>query len=249
MGVGEPYAQLPLELQRAVPRPVRLTTAGKIVLAAALLSVPEALVFGAWLYDVARRNLTEAEQRRRAAIATEALVIDLRRSGKSGWRVDYEFEAADGRKHGGSFRVRHGRQGSYRPGSKLKVFYLSETPDVNWPAHMGQGLPVWLGPAVAASLLSVSAGLLLWLRSQRRLLEEGRAAIGVVTRVDRIRGKSMRYRVHYEFRLPSGAIQSGRYEIRRDPPSAGAAAILIYDPENPRRRRPYPFALVRVATE
>lgn len=232
-----------------MPRPVRLTGAGRVVMAAALLSALEAVVLGTWLYERARRSQLEAEQRRRAAAVADGVVVAVRGAGNSAAIVEYEFRVAD-LGYRGRFRSTSSRARSFQPGAALKVAYLPANPRVNWPAHQPpRGLPFWISPAVAVSSLLVAAGLGLWLRSQRRLLEEGRAAVGSVTRVEKIRAKGVGFRVHYEFRLPGGALQAGRYEIQRDPPPPGTPVVVVYDPERPRRQRRYPFPLVRVATD
>lgn len=242
-------AQLPPELQRAVPRPVRLTTAGMLLLVGALLCVPEAVVFGAWLHEQARRANAEAQQRLRATALAEGVVTSLRGASKGSPVIVYEF-FVEGRRYAGTYRPGRGRGTGYRPGSTLTIAYVPENPNANWPAdYWPARLSAWVAPAVAASLVAVAAGLLLLLRSQRRLLEDGRATVGVVTRVDKVRGKRMHYRVHYEFRLPSGAVRTGRDITKKDPPAPGDRVIVMYDPENPRRQHRYPLPLVCVATD
>lgn len=241
---------LPPELRRAIPRPVRLTVTGKVVLVAALISVPEALVLGAWLYQSARSSQGRAEERRRSAVITDGIVTAARGgAGGSRRRVEYGF-SVNGRPYRGSFRVHADRTRRYEPGSPLKVAYLPADPAVNWPAHQQPAaLPLWIGPVAAACILTVGAGLLAWLRSQRRLLEEGRAAVGAVTRVEPIRGRSAGYRIHYEFRLLSGATRTGHFDVARNPLRPAHPVVVLYDPDEPRRQRPYPFPLVRVATD
>lgn len=249
MNGPEAHQSLPPELQRATPRPVRLTTAGMLLLAGALLCVPEAVVFGAWLHEEARRANAEAHQRLRATAVAEGVVTSVRGAGKRSPVIVYEF-FVEGRKYAGRYRPGRGKGTGYRPGTAVRIAYVPENPNANWPVHYWPaGLPVWVAPAVAASLVAVAGGLLLLLRSQRRLLEEGRATVGVVTRVDKVRGKRMHYRVHYEFRLPSGAVRTGRDVTTKDPPAPGDRVIVIYDPENPRRQHRYPLPLVCVATD
>ncbi|MGB9604541.1 MAG: DUF3592 domain-containing protein [Bryobacteraceae bacterium] len=167
---------LPPELDRAVARPVRLTGPGEAVLAAAVLSALEAAVFGTWLYETARRSQQTAARMRSEAVRTAAVVTSIVRIGARGSWIGYRFQVA-GRAYVGSFSADQGRSPSYRIGSKIQIAYLPSRPERNWPeGREPEGMPVSLGPLVAAVSLGVAAGLLLWLRAQRRLLEEGRAA-------------------------------------------------------------------------
>jgi hypothetical protein len=238
---------LPPELNRAVPRPVRLTVTGKIVAAAAILSVLEAFVFGAWLYRIGQRQQQEASEFRRMAVKTTGRITKFHRGGKGRLRYHYQFEA-EGKSYAGSFST---SRRAYAIGEPIEVNYLPGRPESNWATgHQVTGVPPYLGPIVAAMSLAVAAILGLSLRSQRRLLEEGRAAIATVLRVEPIRLKGVRYRVHYEFPLLSGARQTGRFDLPRDPaPAPGTPIVVIYDPDNPRRQRRYPFPLVRVSQD
>ncbi len=249
MNGADRLQSLPAGLRRGVPRPVRLTGAGKVVLAGVLLSVVEASLLGAWLYRAAERSRAEAEELRRATAVTDGVVTAVRKMDKQPSLIEYEF-TVDGVKHRGRFRGRQSGGTAYRPGLPLRVAYLPANPRVNWPAGREQGgLPLWLSPLVTASSLLVAAALGLWLHGQRRLLEDGRAAVGAVTRVETIRGESTHYRVHYEFRLPSGATRTGRYDTGGRAPAPGDPVVVVYDPENPRRQHRYPLPLVCVATD
>jgi hypothetical protein len=79
-------------------------------------------------------------------------------------------------------------------------------------------------------------------RTQKRLLERGRAAAGAVTRVATIKSNKL---VEYNFVLPDGSTASGKGGGRRRAEEVGGEVTVIYDPENPKRNRPYPFDLVR----
>ena len=91
-----------------------------------------------------------------------------------------------------------------------------------------------------------SATSLARLRSkQRRLLSEGRAAMGVVT--GHWSGSHGHKVVVYEFRLPGGELIKGRAASLKKP--VGTLLNIIYDPDRPRRSAIYPLQLVRVDTE
>jgi len=241
---GSP-GSLPPELNRAVPRPVRLTSGGVVVAAMAVLLVVEAFVFGTWLHGLARRHQHEAAEARRAATKTVGRITRSYGAGKGRFRYEYRFEA-EGRSYGGSFST---SRRAYAIGEPIEINYLPGRPEHNWATgYQVTGLPLYFGPLVAAASLAVAAVLGLYLRNQRRLLEDGRAVVATVLRVEPVRLKGVRYRVHYEFPLLSGARQAGHFDLPSDPaPAPGTPIVVLYDPDNPRRQRRYPFPLVRVS--
>src|SRR5258705_156658 len=82
------------------------------------------------------------------------------------------------------------------------------------------------------------------IRRERKLLSDGRAAPGVVTRLSRSQHGSM---VHYEFAIAGGGFAKGKTGPSHKPPPVGATVPVLYDPENPRRNRMYPFSMVKLA--
>jgi hypothetical protein len=129
--------------------------------------------------------------------------------------------------------------------SGLPVRYLPSDPRLNHPiAWRANTVPLWL-PYLAAAIL----GALSWLaahsiRSQRKLLEEGRAAPALVTRHTKTKdGKT----IHYEFPLLSGAVRQGRSGPSKKPPAVGSVICVLYNPDRPRRNAAYPLSLVKPA--
>jgi hypothetical protein len=109
---------------------------------------------------------------------------------------------------------------------------------------------LWLPPLVFGASLAVSALLSAALRRQWSLLAHGRPAQATVTQTKRgVPGvKTAASRVHYEFRILSGARRTGQYYVEKGAPPAGAALTVLYDPENPRRNSSYPLSLVRLGS-
>ncbi len=244
--------RLPMELTRSAPRPVRLTVQGKVVAGVAALLTVGALVGGAFLFEQAQRDRARLERLRREAVTTDAEVIQTRlvKRGQEQRRlVVYQYRVGE-RLYQGRFTLRRGSAKGIEPGSRLRVAYLPEDPSQSWPVgREPAGLPVWAALVIPLAVWS-SAPLIFWiLRRQRRLLSEGRAVVGTVTRVESVPGRYGYRRVHYEFPLPSGARGSGFFDQRsRDLVPEGTPVVVVYDPENPRRNARYPFALVRAET-
>lgn len=242
-------ALLPAELRRMVPRPVRLTAAGKAVAVLALLLAAGAVAAGIGLYLAAERDRSRLEEIRREAVTAEAEIIAItrRRGRQDQVTVIYQY-AAGGRTYRGGARLRRREAARLRVGERLAIGYLPSAPERSW--RLGRepaGVPLWTAPAVPAGLGLSAAALLLVLRGRRRLLAEGRAAPARVIRTEKLGGKQRLHRVHYEFTLPSGARRSGRFDVSGAPPEPGAWLVILYDPDEPRRQGRYPFSLVRVA--
>lgn len=239
---------VPPELLRAIPRPVRLTVAGKLAAVVALLLAIGAPAAGIGLYLAHESGRARLERIRREVAWTEAEVIQTGTTRDKERRrfVVYRY-AAGGRFYTGRFTVRRRDVVGIGVGSRLTVGYLPSEPARSW--RVGQepaGPPLWVALAVAATLAVCAAAITLVLRGQRRLLAEGRAAMGSVKASQRIHRRGPVYRVHYEFRLLSGAVRSGSFESRKAV-APGSPVVVIYDPDNPRRQGRYPFSLVRVA--
>jgi hypothetical protein len=87
------------------------------------------------------------------------------------------------------------------------------------------------------------------LLSQRRLLANGRAALGHVTSHSAehhgTHGAKLGKKFHYEFQLLSGATGKGAAGPSKNPPAIGGTICVLYDPETPRKNAPYPLSLVR----
>jgi hypothetical protein len=98
-------------------------------------------------------------------------------------------------------------------------------------------------PWLVGGLLALGAwALALGLRSQQRLLRDGRAAPAVVTRHHKYNtGHGTRRSMTYEFAIVGGGVATGKASTSRKPPAIGSIITVVYDPDRPRRSRPYPF--------
>jgi len=228
--------QIPAELMRSSPRPVRLTGGGRAVATLALALAAGAAFSGPWLYALAEDS---AERRREAAVSTTAEVVRVDRE-----RFTYSYAAA-GRVYQG--RARYRRRSP--PGNGVVVHYRPSDPARSWLAgREPQGLPFWLVPVAPAGLALAALALGFALRRQRALLSEGYAALARVTEARRVRTgthSGSGYRVDYEFRTLSGASRSGHFDDSKKPPP-GSLLIILYDPDQPRRQARYPLSLVRI---
>jgi hypothetical protein len=104
---------------------------------------------------------------------------------------------------------------------------------------------------VPLALASCSLLAVLHIRSQIRLLAEGRAAPGLVTKHSKAQhgshGSDLGQKFYYDFPLLNGAIARGQAGPVKKPPAIGATVPVLYDPERPRRNAPYPLSLVTPA--
>jgi hypothetical protein len=60
-------------------------------------------------------------------------------------------------------------------------------------------------------------------------------------------GEEKTWRVHYEWKLLTGAARSARVDQAKRPPAPGEFVPLLYDRENPKRHALYPMSFWRIA--
>jgi Protein of unknown function (DUF3592) len=245
---------VPPGLNRGVPREVRLTTGGRVVYVAAVALLIAAVVAGLALNA---RGLREQNERRMLAeshAGADAEVVRLWRASndrqKQPW-VSYRF-TVEGRAYEGQSRISLPTWQSLQVGGVLAVRYAPERPDVSRPAEIvGRALPLWV-PYLAATPLVLGGLVCLFLvRAERWLLTNGRPAPAVVTRhrLHHSGHGGRRRTIAYDFPLLSGAVASGQSGSPRTTPAVGSVICVVYDPEHPRRSKPYPFQLVRASIE
>jgi hypothetical protein len=240
----------PPGLDRSRPRPVRFTAGGwaLAVLSAAL--VVAGFAAGIALFSLASGQEREALQLRARGIDTDAIVTRLWTSdGEDPQRfVAFQFDAG-GQRLEGRQRIPHGVWSGLRVGSTIPVRYDPSDPLVHVPfGGERQRLSHWTAFVAALTLMALGAVASVPLRSQRRLLVEGRPAPALVTR--RSRNKSTEggshYQIEYEFVLLSGAARTGRSAGGKM--HEGQLISVLYEPDDPARNAPYPFSLVRLDT-
>ncbi len=129
-------------------------------------------------------------------------------------------------------------------GEPLSIRYAPSNPLVNRPANVpATDAPLWVILLIPVTFAGVSALLVYRVRKQRRLLEEGRPAPGVITKMRRTKnGRSIRY----DFLLPGGGTATGSGIAKSGPTDPGNLITIVYDPENPSSSAPYPFELVKI---
>lgn len=106
-------------------------------------------------------------------------------------------------------------------------------------------LPFWLPYLICGVQVGIAMLFAAILRADLRLLAEGRIAEGTVRDVKVSRSQyGTQSSVRYDFVLLSGAQMTGKTDASRTPPAIGSSLVVIYDPERPKRNKPYPFKLV-----
>jgi len=208
-------------------------------------------VSGVWLYVLAARDAARFDRIMREGVSTQAEVIRVgrtRRDDEVRRVVTYRY-TVEARTYGGYTTLGKRDRRRFDIGSSIPVRYLPADPKRSWmQGYEPKGVPLWVFPVVALGLALGTAPIALVLRSQRRLLEEGRPALARVTQCRRTQSSGhSRTRVQYEFRILSGAIRTGSYEVEKNPPAAGSTLTVIYHREEPRRNARYPLPLVRTA--
>ncbi len=240
--------ELPAELRRSTPRAVRLTGAGKAVAGVAAGLIAGAFTSGVWLgvsaeWKAARSALLESE-----GVSIEAEVAGLRRTrGDNPRRVVTYRYTTGGRTYRGQARLRPKDERPLEVGSTVPVRYLPSDRGVSWMRGYEPGrVPFWLVPVVPACLALAAVPIALHLSRQRRLLAEGRPVIARVRHSRKVQGKHNVHRVHFEFRIMSGAMRHAHFDKQEKPPPAGSTLAILYDREEPRRTARYPMSLVRL---
>ncbi len=239
--------QVPAELLHSVPREVTLTPAGKAV-AALIVGLLLAAMVDPWIYVAAKRDVARFNALERQSVVSDGEVVSIGRAhGKESRRtVTYRYSFED-RTYTGTAELRRGESRGLRAGARIAVRYVPSQPATNWlPGHEPRGVPLWVVPLVPTCALSAGLLLAYALRKQRAFLATGRAALARVTRHERAhKGEHGVDRVWYEFKVLSGAMRTGHYDVQRTPPEVGSTLIVLYDPDAPEKNVRYPLALVR----
>ena len=244
---------LPAELTRSAPRDVALTTGGRALTVVGWLLMVGAVAAGVALYLEAQRQANAALDFDRRSVTTTAVVDRVWRKsgdGKPAFAA-FHFEA-NGVRVNAESRMQPSAWLELRDGSTVTVRYLPDDPRhlvVAGQRRKGR-LPFALA-YVASFILGAAALLCLaTVRWQRFLLSEGRGARAVVTAERKHKsshGTSHR-QITYEFPILAGTIATGTATADKSA-EVGATISVVYDPERPKRNRPYPFSLVTLTRE
>jgi len=110
-------------------------------------------------------------------------------------------------------------------------------------------MPRVLPFVVALALVALSWLAWYFVHRERRLLAEGRAAVGLITGHSQMHrsshGGEVGKSAYYQFAQMSGALAKGETSPSKKPPDIGSTICVLYDPENARRNARYPLSLVR----
>jgi hypothetical protein len=244
---------MPRGLDRGVPRDVRLTAGGKFVYLFAV-----ALLVASVAAGVVLRVRGVQEEGDRQLLIDRGVVVDgeivrLWRAPSKEKQpyVAYRF-VVDGHDLNGQSRMPLVTWRTLEVGAVLPVRYVPGRPDLSVPAGMERrALPLWVPFLAATPLVLGGLACLFVVRIERQLLENGRPAAAVVTGLRKHRSSEggTHRSITYEFRQLSGATASGRSSTSSKPPAVGSVICVVYDPDRPRRNKPYPFQLVRASVE
>lgn len=243
----------PRELERSRPREVRLTTNGRFLQGVVWLLVVAAIVATLGLQSEARKDAVAAATMAEHGVVTSATIDRLWRGKGDGNPpyVAFHFDVGDTRVSGQS-RMQLSRWRSLSVGASVPVRYLPDDPrtffvDGARRNRLPMAVPYVIGSLIAIGALLCAAGL----RAQRRLLTEGRPAPAVVTKVSKHHsGHGASHRVMtYEFPLLGGGVATGKAHAVNKSADVGSTICIVYDPDVPKRSRPYPFSLVKVDAE
>jgi len=244
---------LPPELQRSAPRDVALTTGGRALMMLAWLLAAAALVAGVALHFESQRQSEAALDFDQRSVTASAIVDRLWR--KKGDDDNPAFAAfhfdANGVRIDGESRIRQSTWRELRTGSTVPVRYLPDNP--RRFAVFGErrdGLPLAVAYVTSSTLAMFAFLCAAVVRQQRILLSEGRSASAVVTAVRKHKGShgTTHREIVYEFQVLAGTTATGKAAAGKTQ-DVGSRITVVYDPERPKRNRPYPFSLVTLDRE
>jgi len=227
-----------------IPRPTRLTRHGKI----SLIGTGAVLAVALIVTVIVLRELARADRLEREGVVTEAEVLRKWES-RSGRRtrlfVSYRFRA-EGNIYTTTTQLPRDQWQRVRAGDRVPVRYARTSPEVNRLAAKGGGLPRW-----ALFVVVGVAILVLWLVSrplllQRRLVQSGRPAPGVVSRVSPTKGGR---NVSYVFLDTAGSEVSGKTMapfFSGPLPEPKQTITVLFDPGRPSRNSLYPARMVEI---
>src|SRR5688500_18616801 len=240
---------VPPDLLRAIPRPVRVNAVGQMLLfgAAALLAA------GAWgAIELNKRAETAA--RHATLFASERMlaagdIVRLRkRGGDDEHRITAHYRySARGREFTGETALRSDDNDVFAVGTPVGVWYLPSEPQASWlDGYVPRRHARWPATVVPLACTVAAIGLIAVVRRQANLLTHGRPAMATVTRIEKKRSdKGTIWVVHYEFTTMSGATRTGKYHHpKKHLPTVGETVPIVYDRDNTFRHSKYPMSFV-----
>jgi hypothetical protein len=239
----------PAGLEWSRPRAVRLSAAGRGMAIAAIAMTLAGPAAGVGIHYEAQAQAARRQQVIDHPALAAGVITRLVKPSKdtNSGTVHYEFDA-EGARHTGEKRINRAWWRGLSVGDPLTIRYAAGTPSINGPdGTLPRVLPFWLPYLVGGVLVGIAALFAAILRADMRLLADGRIAEGTVRDVKVTRSQHGTHRsIRYDFVLLSGARMTGSAGASRTPPAVGTSLVVIYDPERPKRNKPYPFKLVTV---
>jgi hypothetical protein len=244
----------PEGLGQSWPRRTALGRAGIALCVVSALMLVGGVVLALATAREGWRRQAEVRQMRAEGRETKGVVTLMLHGGEhdNDFRLEYRF-TVDGRVYGGGADVGKRQWQSLGVGMPVAIRYLPSAPAHNYPSADPPGTTgIWLACLAGGIVAAIGAWLPLKIRRQRHLLEGGRPAPAVVTRVKESEGwpeQGWRCTVYYQFSLPDGATCQGRSSLRARYIPEGSVICILYDPDNPQRSDCYPLSLVKPAAD
>jgi hypothetical protein len=230
------------------PRRIELTGNGIALAIVTSVILAIAVIYFSIITTEAVRQLQVRTALRRANNQTTGQVERLRNPYPLKFYVDYTF-LADGKTYTGEAIVPLGDVHILKPATDLSVSYLPENPAVNHPLDWEWSVfAEW--DSVFVVILVAGLGCLLFLLPQflfeRRVVAEGVATVGVVTKCS-VSGRGGEFiTLRYDFRTQDDISMKGRGDFKTQR-EIGAKILILYLPQNPGKNIPYPRSAWRIA--
>lgn len=238
----------PRELTGSLPRDVTFTAGGRALQIVAMVLFGLSLTAGLLLNRAMNRQVAERHAFEATGTTTRASVARLWRSSnddKQPW-VAYRYDVG-AREYQGEAKIGLNAWRQLHEGAPIDIRYIPADPTRSRLAGVEpRSMPFWVPITVALAIGTAPILLLVGLNRQKRLLTDGRAAPALVTKLRKhhsSHGGSHRS-IRYAFPLLSGSMATGRSDSHKGA-DVGSVICVVYDPDRPRRSRPYPFDLVR----
>jgi hypothetical protein len=234
----------PAELFCELPRPVRLTAAGKFLSALLILLAFATPCVGIFTFGASYR-----ESHTRTLLREQGDVIagNVTRVWETGSRsrsygIEYRFNYGSV-EHRASVTAPFRIWSTLRPREKISILVLPADPTISHPAAWeSDDNPLVIPCIVVPNMALWCFGLWSSVRLQYQLLSNGLPALGRVTGCHRA-GK--RIVLICEFRIFDGTIVKTKYNNAKRR-TVGTPVCILYDRDTPRRNAIYPLSLVRV---
>jgi len=243
--VSQPPSRGELERFGPVPRDVRLTSSGWVVVVFTIVVAAAAVTTALGLPILRMRQQAIRDAFDRERVFAEATITGVRIEKTKETRrrvVSFRYAAAGG-EYEGTARFERNDPRETIEGGRLPIVYLPSEPSRSWLRGRGPDvIPMWLLPLIPTALLLAAAGMGWGVRRQQTLLSEGRFTLARVTSYKKVGGAhGPSYRVTYEFTTLSGAKVAAKAD--RTLAQDTTTVAVVYHRENPQWNAIYPMGL------